>query len=62
MSLLSHWAKQVFPPRPQKVDIPDLSGKVALPGGNAGIVREIVQSLLRKNAKAYLTARSPQKA
>ncbi|TFK89005.1 NAD(P)-binding protein [Polyporus arcularius HHB13444] len=44
-------------------DTPDLSGKVALvTGGNAGIGREIVKELLRKNARVYLAARSPHKA
>ncbi|KAI0737631.1 NAD-P-binding protein [Daedaleopsis nitida] len=66
MSLLFQWVKQVFPPPRAKwslEDMPDLSGKVALvTGGNAGIGREIVKALLRKNAKVYLAARSPEKA
>ncbi|RDX47105.1 NAD-P-binding protein [Lentinus brumalis] len=65
MSLIIQWLQQAFPPAPtwHPTDIPDLSGKVALvTGGNAGIGREIVKELLRKNARVYLAARSPPKA
>ena len=42
--------------------MPDLSGKVVLvTGGNTGIGFEMIKSLLRKNAKVYLAARSQQK-
>lgn len=60
------WLKAAFPPPRTKWtpdDIPDLSAKVALvTGANTGIGREIVAALLRKNARVYLAARSPDKA
>ncbi|RDX47114.1 NAD(P)-binding protein [Lentinus brumalis] len=65
MSLFIQWVQQAFPPAPtwHPADMPDLSGKVVLvTGGNAGIGREIVKELLRKNARVYLAARSPVKA
>ncbi len=65
MSLFIQWVLQAFPPAPtwHLADMPDLSGKVVLvTGGNAGIGREIVKELLRKNARVYLAARSPVKA
>ncbi|KAJ6610601.1 hypothetical protein B0H10DRAFT_2224865 [Mycena sp. CBHHK59/15] len=44
-------------------DKPDLSGKITLvTGGNTGIGYETVKQLLLKNAKVYLTARSPENA
>ncbi len=65
MALFIQWIQQAFPPAPTwyPADMPDLSGKVVLvTGGNAGIGREIVKQLLRKNARVYLAARSPAKA
>ncbi|KAJ7752968.1 NAD-P-binding protein [Mycena metata] len=54
---------RLLPPkfRPER-DIPDLSGKtIIVTGGNTGIGYETVKQLLRKNAKVYLAARSPEK-
>ncbi|KAH8115060.1 NAD-binding protein [Phellopilus nigrolimitatus] len=44
-------------------DIPDLSGKVIIvTGGNAGVGKETILALLRKNAKVYMATRSRPKA
>ncbi|KAI1784263.1 NAD(P)-binding protein [Ganoderma leucocontextum] len=64
MSQPFQWLIQAFPPAPKwrPEDMPDLSGKVVLvTGGNSGIGFEMIKSLLRKNAKVYLAARSQQK-
>ncbi|PIL29562.1 hypothetical protein GSI_08198 [Ganoderma sinense ZZ0214-1] len=64
MSQPFQWLIQAFPPSPKwsPDDMPDLSGKVVLvTGGNSGIGFEMIKSLLRKNAKVYLAARSEQK-
>ncbi|KAI1793118.1 NAD(P)-binding protein [Ganoderma leucocontextum] len=56
---------QAFPPKPAfSVDqIPDLTGRVVIvTGGNTGIGKETVKSLLQHNAKVYLAARSKEKA
>ncbi|KAI5115554.1 hypothetical protein M0805_001883 [Coniferiporia weirii] len=56
---------QARPPKPKFSvdDIPDLSGKVVIvTGGYAGIGKETVLALLRKNAKVYIAARSRSKA
>lgn len=64
MSQPFQWLIQAYPPAPKwsPEDMPDLSGKVVLvTGGNTGIGFEMIKSLLRKNAKVYLAARSQQK-
>lgn len=44
-------------------DIPDLTGKVAIvTGGYAGVGKETVFALLRRNAKVYIAGRTPAKA
>ena len=44
-------------------DIPDLTGKVVIvTGGNAGVGKETVYALLRKNAKVYMASRSRSRA
>ncbi|KAI5116375.1 hypothetical protein M0805_003529 [Coniferiporia weirii] len=56
---------QTWPPKPKFSvdDIPDLSGKVVIvTGGYAGIGKETVLALLRKNAKVYIAARNRTKA
>lgn len=64
MSLLTV-LKSVFPGKPSwsANQLPDLSGKVVLvTGGNAGIGKETVKQLLRKNATVYLATRSQERA
>ncbi|EJF60473.1 NAD(P)-binding protein [Dichomitus squalens LYAD-421 SS1] len=64
MSHPIQWCRQAFPPASKwhPEDIPDLSGQIVLvTGGNSGIGFEMIKSLLRKNAKVYLAARSQQK-
>ncbi|KAM5530131.1 hypothetical protein V8D89_016209 [Ganoderma adspersum] len=64
MSQPFQWLIQAYPPAPKwsPEDMPDLSGKIVLvTGGNTGIGFEMIKSLLRKNAKVYLAARSQQK-
>ncbi|KAI0826441.1 NAD(P)-binding protein [Irpex lacteus] len=56
---------QSFPPKPtfSAEDIPDFSGRVCIvTGGYAGIGKETVRALLKKNAKVYIAARSKTKA
>jgi len=55
-------AGQTFASRPQ-LDIPDLSGKVAIvTGANTGVGWETAKALLEHNAKVYVAARNPEKA
>nr|VWP00247.1 DDE-1 domain-containing protein [Ganoderma boninense] len=64
MSQPFQWLIQAYPPAPKwsSDDMPDLSGKVVLvTGGNSGIGFEMIKSLLRKNARVYLAARSQRK-
>ncbi|TFK94492.1 NAD(P)-binding protein [Polyporus arcularius HHB13444] len=54
----------MFLPKPKwDVDqIPDLSGKImVVTGGNTGIGKETVKSLLTHNATVYIAGRNPQK-
>ena len=56
---------QSRPPKPKFNidDIPDLTGKVIIvTGGNAGVGKETVYALLRKNAKVYMASRSRTRA
>ncbi|KAJ7070628.1 NAD-P-binding protein [Mycena amicta] len=56
---------QFFPPKPtfSVNDIPDLTGQVmVVTGGNSGIGKEIIRSLLEHNAVVYLAARNPESA
>lgn len=56
---------EVWPPKPRfiEVDIPDLSGKVYLvTGGTSGIGLQLCKVLYSKNAKVYLTSRTPASA
>ncbi|KAI5117265.1 hypothetical protein M0805_000996 [Coniferiporia weirii] len=56
---------EAFPPKSKFNinDIPDLTGKIIIvTGGYAGIGKETVFALLRKNAKVYIAARSRVKA
>lgn len=62
---LSMLYDQSRPPKSQFSidDIPDLSGKVVIvTGGNAGVGKETVYALLRKNAKVYMASRSRSRA
>lgn len=56
---------QSTPPKPTFSidDIPDLVGKVVIvAGGNAGVGRENVYALLRKNTKVYMASRNRSRA
>lgn len=56
---------QSRPPKPTFSidDIPDLVGKVVIvTGGNAGVGRETVYALLRKNTKVYMASRNRSRA
>jgi len=60
MGIIFTVINQNFPPKPKWTaeNIPDMSGKtVLITGGNTGIGRECVKSILLHNAKVYILAR-----
>ncbi|KAI5116380.1 hypothetical protein M0805_003534 [Coniferiporia weirii] len=65
LGILGTFIDQSYPPKPKFGidDIPDLTGRVIIvTGGYAGVGKETVLALLRKNAKVYIAARSHAKA
>lgn len=63
--IATHMTSQSWPPKSKFNidDIPDLTGKVAIvTGGYAGVGKETVFALLRRNAKVYIAGRTPAKA
>lgn len=64
-SILGQLVDQSRPPKSKFGidDIPDQTGKVVIvTGGYAGVGKETVYALLRKNAKVYIAGRSRAKA
>lgn len=64
-SIFGQLVNQSWPPKSKFSidDIPDQTGKVVIvTGGYAGVGKETVHAMLRKNAKVYIAGRNSSKA